>query len=506
MASLPESVLAGVASGSSSFFSVQPPNAMLTGLQSATVDELIHLLTKHQYREEAISILSKIEVNLICAVKDLRSDQWDDGDEEMRTELAVGPSGQWMLSWLWVGPQSVTWPVNKGIILPSRASNSSHQNPGKITTQQCPQDRPPLVNAHLEIHSISPYSRNLHNYLDRTPGALPNSSQLYRVQLSVLLHKYVDSPSTFDINCYACQHLGSGPPVRAHSNNIVPNLNTFGSQRRERYTELGITLWNSKDIVIILLQELTSIYKMLSPGQLSIKDSNRVCNALALLQNMASHPDVKLPFINARIPLYIYHFLNTASTERPFEYLRLTSLGVIGALVKVEDSNSPQVIHFLLESEVLPLCLRCMDWGDELSKTVSSTISQSHTNISSEIVATFILSRILVHEEGLSYCCASAERFYAVTHVMKCMIEKMGNVPLVRLLKHIIHCYLSLSEMPRACDALQHCLPLKLKDHGFINVFVWIQHKGVTRCMLLAGPFFRLSLKTLYFMHGNVHE
>lgn len=37
----------------------------------------------------------------------------------------------------------------------------------------------------------------------------------------------------------------------------------------------------------------------------------------------------------AQIPLYLYPFLNTVSRHRPFEYLRLTSLGVIGALVKV---------------------------------------------------------------------------------------------------------------------------------------------------------------------------
>jgi hypothetical protein len=37
----------------------------------------------------------------------------------------------------------------------------------------------------------------------------------------------------------------------------------------------------------------------------------------------------------AHIPLYLYPFLNTTSKSRPFEYLRLTSLGVIGALVKV---------------------------------------------------------------------------------------------------------------------------------------------------------------------------
>ena len=37
----------------------------------------------------------------------------------------------------------------------------------------------------------------------------------------------------------------------------------------------------------------------------------------------------------AHIPLYLYPFLNTVSKQRPFEYLRLTSLGVVGALVKV---------------------------------------------------------------------------------------------------------------------------------------------------------------------------
>lgn len=54
---------------------------------------------------------------------------------------------------------------------------------------------------------------------------------------------------------------------------------------------------------------------------------------------------IKIPFdwyfsycnFLAHIPLYLYPFLNTGSKTRPFEYLRLTSLGVIGALVKVFD-------------------------------------------------------------------------------------------------------------------------------------------------------------------------
>jgi hypothetical protein len=42
--------------------------------------------------------------------------------------------------------------------------------------------------------------------------------------------------------------------------------------------------------------------------------------------------------LQAHIPLFLYPFLNTISKTRPFEYLRLTSLGVVGALVKMDDS------------------------------------------------------------------------------------------------------------------------------------------------------------------------
>eukprot|EP00483_Globobulimina_turgida_P008516 UN08533 len=62
--------------------------------------------------------------------------------------------------------------------------------------------------------------------------------------------------------------------------------------------------------------------------------SNRCCNALALLQCVASHPETRGLFLKAYIPLFLYPFLNTELNSRPFEYLRLTSLGVIGALVK----------------------------------------------------------------------------------------------------------------------------------------------------------------------------
>ena len=109
-----------------------------------------------------------------------------------------------------------------------------------------------------------------------------------------------------------------------------------------------------------------SIYGSLSPPTLTAHASNRVCNALALLQCVASHQETRSLFLNAHIPLYLYPFLNTQSKNRPFEYLRLTSLGVIGALVKMDDS---EVINFLLQTEIIPLALRIMESGTELSTT-----------------------------------------------------------------------------------------------------------------------------------------
>ncbi|PON41197.1 Clathrin, heavy chain [Parasponia andersonii] len=221
-----------------------------------------------------------------------------------------------------------------------------------------------------------------------------------------------------------------------------------GKEKRELFQDLASLLWNSFGTIAALLQEIVSIYPVLSPPNLTPAQSNRVCNALALLQCVASHPDTRMLFLNAHIPLYLYPFLNTTSKSRPFEYLRLTSLGVIGALVKVDET---EVISFLLSTEIIPLCLRTMEMGSELSKTV----------------ATFIVQKILLDDMGLDYICTTAERFFAVGRVLGNMVGALAEQPSSRLLKHIIRCYLRLSENPRACEALRSCLPDMLRDATF---------------------------------------
>ncbi|KAL4285469.1 hypothetical protein GQ457_16G006190 [Hibiscus cannabinus] len=243
------------------------------------------------------------------------------------------------------------------------------------------------------------------------------------------------------------------------------------SRKRELFQDLAPLLWYSFGTIAALLQfvdaksfylqEIVSIYPVLSPPKLTLAQSNRVCDAIALLQCVASHPDTRMLFLKAHIPLYLYLFLNTTNKSRPFENLRLISLGVIGALVKVEDT---EIISFLLSTEIIPLCLRTMEMGGELSKTVEFIKFNLFSNCA---VATFIVQKILLDDVGLDYICTTAERFFAVGQVLANMVAEIAEQPSSRLLKRIIRCYLRLSDNPRACEALRSCLPDMLRDATF---------------------------------------
>lgn len=236
------------------------------------------------------------------------------------------------------------------------------------------------------------------------------------------------------------------------------------SKKREQYEDLALILWHSFGVMTCLVHEIVSVYPLLSPQQLSSPASNRVCNALALLQCVASHDETRGAFLNAHIPLFIYPFLNTTSKSRAFEYLRLTSLGVIGALVK---NDSADVIAFLLSTEIIPLCLRIMESGTELSKTV----------------AIFIVQKILMDDVGLNYVCQTYERFFAVSAVLSNMVSQLVEFPPTspRLLKHVVRCYLRLSDNARAREALRQILPEPLRDATFSHTLR--EDSGTKRCL-----------------------
>ena len=72
------------------------------------------------------------------------------------------------------------------------------------------------------------------------------------------------------------------------------------------------------------------------------------------------------------------------------EFVLASSFKIISLLFRLQNVNYffvfvfQEVINFLLTTEIIPLCLRIMESGSELSKTV----------------ATFILQKILLDDTG----------------------------------------------------------------------------------------------------------
>uniref|UniRef100_H2YIF1 CCR4-NOT transcription complex subunit 9 n=1 Tax=Ciona savignyi TaxID=51511 RepID=H2YIF1_CIOSA len=85
-------------------------------------------------------------------------------------------------------------------------------------------------------------------------------------------------------------------------------------------------------------------------------------------------------------------------------------------------------------------------------------------------VATFILQKILLDDTGLAYICQTYERFSHVAMILGKMVLALSKDPSARLLKHVVRCYLRLSDNPRAKEALRQCLPDQLKDSTFLPV------------------------------------
>lgn len=72
------------------------------------------------------------------------------------------------------------------------------------------------------------------------------------------------------------------------------------SKKREQVPELALVLWHSFGVMTALLEEIISVYPLLNPSQLTAAASNRVCNALALLQCVASHNDTRGLFLTGK--------------------------------------------------------------------------------------------------------------------------------------------------------------------------------------------------------------
>lgn len=236
-------------------------------------------------------------------------------------------------------------------------------------------------------------------------------------------------------------------------------------RRKDDYPNIGFHVWHSATILTTLVTKIQSIYRMLSPPTLTQSVSTQVCNILNLFQCVVSCRQSRASFLRARIPCYLYLFLDTRNTTPPFEYLRLSSLGVLKALVHENDAEG---IKFLVcmhvdHMDIIPPCLRIMTTGSMFSKRL----------------ATYVLMKIISNDVGLAYICAKSNEEFDdanpkvianILHLM--LVEHATKAFDPQLLNFILRCYGGL------CDDIKTRETLRLWHPNLLQILALEVHRG----------------------------
>lgn len=119
--------------------------------------------------------------------------------------------------------------------------------------------------------------------------------------------------------------------------------------------------------------------------------------------------------------------------HKTVDLLKVTSLGVIGALLKGDDSSD--AVKHLVKTELIVLCLRIMKKGSDVSRAM----------------ATFIVMKILLDNVGLEYICRTDDRMVAVAQILKDLMDeidlnKSSDSKEQKMASQILRCFLRLSE------------------------------------------------------------
>ena len=109
-------------------------------------------------------------------------------------------------------------------------------------------------------------------------------------------------------------------------------------------------------------------------------------------------------------------------------------------------------------------------------------------------VATFIVQKIILDEAGLQYICATPERFFGIAIVLARMVAEQ---PSTRLLKHIVRCYLRLTDDPRWVLSFvlgTYFITCNISSHTTMLISSFSKKKKMLISYSVAGPILRCKL------------
>ena len=217
------------------------------------------------------------------------------------------------------------------------------------------------------------------------------------------------------------------------------------SEYYDKSKNLPIYLWYSQGTMAILLQEIISTYKHFSSTKLSSEKYSKIRNILLLLTSVTSHEEIRHKFIESKMPIFLYPFLNSTSTAKQNEYIKLLTLTVITNLIIPQE---PETISFFINTQIIPILLKIIDRGPLISK----------------VPACLMIHLIVKADEGLKYICEDKMRYSAIILFMRHMLKNKHNP---KIIEQTLKTFLRLAENNDARIILKNTLLKEIKDKNF---------------------------------------
>ena len=217
------------------------------------------------------------------------------------------------------------------------------------------------------------------------------------------------------------------------------------SEHYDKSKNLPIYLWYSQGTMAILLQEIISTYKHFSSTKLSSEKYSKIRNILLLLTSITSHEEIRHKFIESKMPIFLYPFLNSTSTAKQNEYIKLLTLTVITNLIIPQE---PETISFFINTQIIPILLKIIDRGPLISK----------------VPACLMIHLIVKADEGLKYICEDKMRYSAIILFMRHMLKNKHNP---KIIEQTLKTFLRLAENNDARIILKNTLLKEIKDKNF---------------------------------------
>lgn len=278
----------------------------------------------------------------------------------------------------------------------------------------------------------------------------------------------------------------SGPLTQEQLVPIIKRINKSENSRyksvqtlisiKSNFPDLALMLWFSPTTVTLLLSDVLNFYPIIVSAQqnaLSTRNAEMAYNSLVLLQVIADHPDTRLPFVRANIPIYLIPIIHHTILRTDSDHITGAIMAIIASLVKPnigtsnesrqqsasqqlrfskskaptsnsntgstsqnktqeEDQEKSQefreIIESLLNAELVSTCIRVLSHSTGLIRTS----------------AAYVLSKILQDEKGKKYAYDNNERTITILNVLNKLLTELGKEFDSQLSKNVVEAYKAL--------------------------------------------------------------